>query len=186
MARRRDYAAEYQARKARLVAQGRTLYQKRNEEAKRLGYASLGDQRARRRGGDLTHADHAAHAKREGGRSVTNLGRGRWTFTTGNRPDGLEPIDLARLQATLDRAWRADVNVTITATWRARRTRRTGTAQAGGSYGVRVRGFHDQGATAIDSIEAELGAVGESELPGGATITSLSLYFFPAERREAA
>jgi hypothetical protein len=182
--RARNYAAEYAARKARLAAQATTLYQKRNAEARRLGYASLGDQRARRRAQDLTHADHAARAKREGGKYVADLGAGRWTFATPNRPEGLTPVDRYRLQTTLDRAWRADANVTITARWRS--GKRTGTAQAGGSYGVRVRGFHDLGADAADDIESELGDATGSELPGGATITGLSLFFFPAEGRAAA
>lgn len=181
---RAENAAIYQRRKARLAEQGTTLFQKRNAEAQRLGYDSLADQRARRKGGELTHADQAVHAKREGGKYVDNIGRGRWTFKTPTRTDGLDPTDRARIQQTLDRAWRADSNATITATWRL--GNRTGTAQAGGSYGSRVRRFHNEGADATDSIENELQNATDSELPAGATITSLALFFFPAERRLAA
>lgn len=189
MARRKRTAAEnaatYQRRKARLASERTTLYRKRNAEAQRRGYASLSDQRARRKARDLTHADQAAQAKRAGGKYVTDVGGGRWTFATGTRDDGLNILDRYRLQQTLDRAWRADANVTITATWR-HPNGRTGTAQAGGDYGVRVRRFHDDGADAADSIDGELDNATGSEMPGGAHVTSLSLFFFPASGRAAA
>lgn len=185
MAKARDTKAEYQARKARLAEQGTTLAKQRGAVAKSLGYAGLGDQRARRRAGNLTHADVAVHAKREGGKYVENLRGGRWTFAVTDRENGLDAIDRARLNQTMDRAYRADANVTITANWR-HPNGRTGTAQAGGSYGVAVRGFHDEGTDAADSIEDELGAASGSELPGGAIITGLSLFFYPAAKRSEA
>lgn len=188
MARRKrtpaENAAIYQRRKARAAAERTTVFKRRNAEAKRLGYDGLADQRRRRKSADLTHADHAHQAKRAGGKYVDNVGGGRWTFATKNRdPAGLTPLDRARLQATMDRAWRAAVNVTITATWR--KDSRTGTAQAGGSYGVRVRRIHNEGADALDSIENELQNSTDSEMPAGAHITSLSLFFFPAISRAA-
>lgn len=174
MARRRDYSAEYQRRKERLAAEGRTLYQQRNREAKRLGYDSLGDLRARRKGGDLTHADHANQAKKQGGRYVTNAGGGRWTFATDDH--GREPLtaeDRARISATLNRAARANANVTITATWYDPTTGRRGTAQAGGDYGVRARRVGTD-------FESELRASVGSALPRGAIVTSVNIYAFPA------
>ena len=184
MARERDYRAEYAARKAKAAAAGETVFTRRQAEARRLGYSGLAELRARRRAGELTHADQAARAKREGGKYVDNLGGGRWTFTTGKRPDGLTDQDRARLQQTLDRAHRADANVTITATYQLPNGR-TGTAQAGGSYGVRVQNFHDEGADAFDSISDELGDSYAGESMSGATITGLSLFFFGAETRAA-
>lgn len=185
--RRRDYAAEYQARKARFAAARTTLYKQRNAEARRRGYDSLADQRARRKAGDLTHVDHAASAKREGGRYVSNIGNGRWTWTMPHREEGLSREDKARLSQTMDRAWRADVNLTATATWRDESTGRTGTAQAGAGYGVRVRRIHNLGDDGETSIENELRNVsGKSALPPGAHLTSVSLFLFPVERSQAA
>lgn len=182
----RDTKAEYAARKAKLAAQGTTLAKQRRAEAQRRGYANTKEQERRRKVGALTHADQAEHAKRQGGGNVDNLGGGRWTFTTPFRREGLTEIERFRLSRTMDRANRADVNVTITATWRSANGR-TGTAQAGGSYGIRVRGFHNEGDDGLTSIENQLfSTVGGSELPDTATITSLSLFFFPAEQRRAA
>lgn len=187
MARRpRNYAAEYAARKARLAAEGRTLYRQRNAEARRRGYDSLADQRARRKAGDLTHADHAAQAKRAGGKYVDNLGGGRWTFATPTRREGLSTLDRSRLNATLDRAWRARANLTITGTWRDPKSGRTGTAQAGGDYGVRARRIHTPGADGLASIEGELRAAAGSALPPGAIITSLNIFAFPTEQGRSA
>lgn len=186
MARQRDTKAEYQARKARLAAQGETLYQRRNTAAQRAGYKSLADQTARRRSGDLTHIDQAIHAKAEGGKYVDNLGGGRWTFTTPKRDSGPDLVDRARLDATMNRAHNADANVTITVTWRHPTSGRTGTAKAGGSYGVKVRRIHAKDGDGLESIENELQNVTDSEMPAGAIITSVSLFFFPSAQRKAA
>lgn len=178
--------AAYARRKAKAEAEGTTFFKKRNAAAQRLGYDSLKDQTDRRKARNLTHADQAVHAKREGGKYVDNLGSGRWTFATENRdPDALTLGDRARLQATLDRAWRADSNVTIDAKWR-HPNGRTGQAQAGGSYGIRVRGFHDEGADALRSIERELAsAYGDLSFPP-MFVTSLNLFMFPSSQRAAA
>jgi len=168
MARARDTRAEYAARKARLAAEGTTLAKQRGQRARALGYTGLAEQRARRRAGDLAPLDAAA---RRTDRRVTNIGGDRWTW----HGDPRRAADRASLDATLRRAHRADteMRVSVTAEWRTP-DGRTGTATAGTHGGVNADRLTD-----VDDIADELGAVGTSDLPAGATITSLSLFVFP-------
>lgn len=186
---RRDYVAEYRARKARAAAEGTTVFRRRNAEARRVGYSGYGELRRRRKSGDLTHADTAAQAARADGAYVTNMGGGRWTWATPDR--GIQPLtagDRARLAQTLTRASRVDSNATITADWYHPQSGRRGTAQAGGDYGVRVRRIWSggDGDAALAAVEAELRNAVGSALPPGAIVTSLNLYLFPSAGRAAA
>lgn len=168
----RDYKAERERRKARLAAEGTTLFKRRTAAAKRIGYKSLGDLRKRRAAGDLTPLDTARQAPIVG---VSDIGGDRFTF----RADSIDPMSRAELGRAVHQAQRAPVEMraTISVDWN-HPSGRTGTAAAGGSSGIDVDRLARKG-DVLDSIEDELGLVGGSEMPPGAQIVAISVFFFP-------
>lgn len=168
----RDHAAIYARRKARAAASGTTVYKQQAAAARRLGYASYSDRADKRKRGELTPLDVARSATPKDAGWVTNIGGDRYTFVA----DTVDPASRAALNRALRRAANSphEMRATVTADWKLPNGRR-GTAAGGGAAGIDV----DRIAGGLDDIEDELGNVGGSELPAGAQITSISIFFFP-------